>query len=147
VSFRDKMLQSMKFSKTKVRPKELTPREMVVEELNKQRKLLSEGKTTGCWWDKENDVVTISVRGATYFNEKSSGGLSGRLYGDDFLGKAWTKGTVNKFINDFETALHNNEFVADTKWWHQRYQAKISGSKGRTGKSTVKGKGSVTKKK
>ena len=131
MGFRDEIMQDMVYSKTKKRPKELSPREMVVEELNKQRKLLKDGNDKGCWWDEKNDCVTVTVRGATYFNEKSEGGLSGRLYGDQFLGqgKKWSKASVLAFIKKFETALHNDEFVNDTAWWHRRYNSKVSGRK------------------
>ena len=131
VGFRDEIMGKMVYSKTKKRPKELSPREMVVEELNKQRELLASGQSKGSWWDKENDCVTVTVRGATYFNEKSEGGLSGRLYGDQMLGdgKKWSKASVGAFIKKFETALHNDEFVNDTAWWHRRYNSKVGGRK------------------
>ena len=131
MAFKDKISQSMVFTKTKVRPKELTNRQMVQEEVQKQRDLLADGKSAGSWWDKKNDCVTVTVRGASYFNEGGPNGNSGRLYGSDYLGKAWTPATVKKFISDFETALLNDEFVSDTEHWGKRYKKKISGSKGR----------------
>ena len=131
MGFRDEIMGKMVYSKTKKRPKELSPREMVVEELNKQRKLLKDGNDKGCWWDEKNDCVTVTVRGATYFNEKSDGGLSGRIYGDQMFGegKKWTKSRVSSFIDKFEKALHNDEFVNDTAWWHRRYNSKVGGRK------------------
>ena len=126
MAFKDKISQSMVYTKTKVRPKELTPREIVQNEIQKQRDLLAGTTKKGTsWWDKKNDCVTVTVAGASYFNEgKAQGGLSGRLYGDDYLGKAWTAASVKKFINDFETALLNNELVDDTAHWFKRYNSK-----------------------
>ena len=142
MAFKDKISQSMVYTETKKRPEELTPRQMVQEEIAKQREILAGTKKGTSWWDQANDCVTVTVRGASYFNEAVTGGNSGRLYGDDYLGKAWNKASVTKFIKDFETALLNDEFVDDTKYWHKRYTSKIAGSKGR-----VKGKATVKKKK
>jgi len=142
MAFKDKINQSMVYTKTKVRPKELTPRQMVQNEVDKQKELLATNKTAGSWWDKKNDCVTVTVRGASYFNEGGPSGNSGRLYGSDYLNTAWTNKTVKTFITDFETSLQNDELVQDTEYWSKRYKSKISGSKGR-----VKGKGKVTKKK
>lgn len=132
MGFRDELMGKMVYSKTKKRPKELSGREMVVEEITKQKELLASGQTKGSWWDRENDCVTVTVRGATYFNEVGGGGgLSGRLYGDQMLGegKKWSKASVGTFIKKFETALHNDEFVNDTGWWLKRYNSKVSGRK------------------
>ena len=96
----------------------------------------------GLWWDIKNDCVTVTVRGTPFFDEGGDYQNSGRLYGSDYLNKAWSNATVKKFINDFETSLQNDELVQDTEYWSKRYKSKISGSKGR-----VKGKGKVTKKK
>ena len=142
MAFKDKINQSMVYTKTKVRPPVLTHREMVQEEVEKQRKLLADSKSTGSWWDKKNDCVTVTVKGASYFNEGGPNGNSGRIYGKDYLNQAWSAKTVKTFINEFETALQNDEFIQDTEYWSKRYKSKISGSKGR-----VKGKGKVTKKK
>ena len=142
----DKYRQSMSFTKTKVRTAELTPREMVQEEINKQRDMLKGNAKGVSWWDPKNDCVTVSVRGATYFNDANN---TGRLFGDVVFGKGkkWTKGEVSKFIDRFETDLLADELVSDTKFWHKRYLAKIAGSKGRKKSSGVKGKAKVTKKK
>jgi hypothetical protein len=144
----DKYRESMRFTKTKVRTPELTPRQMVEEEIRNQRLLLKgqkPTKKTTSWWDQKSDCVTVSVRGASYFNDANN---TGRMFGDDIFGKGkkWTKAEVSKFIDRFETDMYADELVNDTKFWFKRYQAKIAGSKTRK-KTPVRGKATVTKKK
>ncbi|MBT3707541.1 MAG: hypothetical protein HOG18_11810 [Proteobacteria bacterium] len=146
----DKYRESMVFTKTKIRKTELSPRQMVQEEIDAQKVLLREGgktgsgfkgfkprKKTSSWWDEKNDCVTITVRGTTYFSDSEK---SGRIYGEDHFGKGkkWTLNSFKKFVETFQDELLKGNFVDDTKHWHQRYEKKIS-------KSTVKRKKTVAK--
>ena len=148
MGFREQVLGAGVYSKTKVRPKELSPREMVQEEIQKQRNILKgTGKGTS-WWDEKNNCVSVTVKGASYFNEgEDRSGNPLRLYADNWFGDkkaVWNKRTVTKFIDDFEKSLLNEELVSDTAYWFKRYNSKISGTKG---KSSAKGKAKVTRKK
>ena len=133
--FRNKIMQVGVYSKTKKRPDEKSARDMVKEEIQKQRDILKgTGKGTS-WWDEKNNCVSVTVKGASYFNEgQSRSGNPLRIYADNWFGDkkaVWTKKTVSKFIDQFEMSLNNDEFIDDTAHWLKRYESKISGSKGR----------------
>ncbi|XXK27328.1 hypothetical protein ACMAZH_09045 [Arenicellales bacterium nBUS_45] len=147
----DKYRESMVFTKTKIRKTELSPRQMVQEEIDAQKVLLKESgkpdsgfkgfkpsKKTASWWDKKNDCVTVTVRGITFFSESQK---SGRIYGEDHFGrgKKWTLNSFKKFVEAFQDALSNGNFVDDTKHWHQQYEKKKS-------KSAARSKGAVGRK-
>ena len=148
----DKYRESMVFTKTKIRKTELSPRQMVQEEVDAQKVLLREGgktdsgfkgfkpsKKTASWWDKKNDCVTVTVRGFTFFSDSEK---SGRIYGEDHFGrgKKWTLNSFKKFVEAFQDELLKGNFVDDTKHWHQQYEKKAS-------KSTVKSKRAASRKK
>jgi hypothetical protein len=148
MGFREQVLGAGVYSKTKVRPKELSPRELVQEEIQKQRDILKGTGKGVSWWDEKNNCVTVMVGGASYFNEgETRSGNPLRLYADNWTGnpkETWNKKTVGKFIDDFEKSLLNEELKDDTGYWFKRYKSKTANTKG---KSSVKGKAKVTRKK
>ena len=118
MAFRDKISESLVYNADPLdRRREPTPRQIVQQEIANQRILLDRNVSTGSWWDRENDCVTVHVRDYSFFNEGGDYQNSGRLYGSEFLNEAWSVPTVKKFINEFETALQNDELTQDTDHW------------------------------
>ena len=148
----DKYRESMVFTKTKRRKTELSPRQMVQEEIDAQKVLLREGgktdsgfkgfkprKKAASWWDEKNDCVTVTVRDTNYFSDSEK---SGRIYGEDYFGegKKWTLNFFKKFVEAFQEELSKGNFGDDTKNGHQRYEKKMSKSHVKSKKTAVKKK-------
>ena len=148
----DKYRESMVFTKTKRRKTELSPRQMVQEEIDAQKVLLREGgktdsgfkgfkprKKAASWWYEKNDCVTVTVRDTNYFSDSEK---SGRIYGEDYFGKGkkWTLNSFKKFVEAFQEELSKGNFGDDTKNWHQRYEKKMSKSHVKSKKTAVKKK-------
>jgi hypothetical protein len=157
MSFRDMVMDKGVYRKERKRKVVLEPRDMVREEIKKQRDILAgkqktvnkkDGTTVKeelgeSWWDKEADTVTVAVRGVTYFNHGTTrSGNPMRLDGPAMFGEdqKWTKARLTKFINEFEEALEAGQLTKDTEYWHSRWSKRPAGSK-------AKGKATVTKKK
>ena len=152
MSFRDMVMDKGVYRKERKRKVVLEPRDMVRNEISKQRDILAGKKKTvkgekielgESWWDKEADTVTVAVRGVTYFNHgKTRSGNPMRLDGPAMFGEGqkWTKPRMTKFIDQFEEALEAGQLVKDTTHWFERWNKRPSGAK-------AKGKATVTKKK
>ena len=152
MSFRDMVMDKGVYRKERKRKVVLEPRDMVRNEISKQRDILAGKKKTvkgekielgESWWDKEADTVTVAVRGVTYFNHgKTRSGNPMRLDGPAMFGEGqkWTKARMTKFIDQFEEALEAGQLKDDTTYWFGRWSKRPTGAK-------AKGKGTVTKKK